>query len=256
MYVLAILLTLLMGCPRSSADEDAALSADGSTSVADAGLDSSRDAATTNVATDAATDDGHEAVASLDARTLDSDTLDDAGQDEVTVESHCGDGVIEGGEQCEYGVNSDSQTCEGLQIGDVGFGANLVLCDGITCRWDAHACFQTTTCGDGVVEGDEQCDGTNMAGLQCANLKGYSQGTLTCDGFCGVDATLCEGPNGEICGNGKAELDEQCDGDDLNGATCATAGLSIGTPTCKSCNLDYSPCSGGCTHSQSGWICK
>src|SRR5690606_30232147 len=35
-------------------------------------------------------------------------------------------------------------------------------------------------CGDGVIEGDEECDGTNLAGKSCVDFEGFLGGTLGC----------------------------------------------------------------------------
>lgn len=52
-----------------------------------------------------------------------------------------------------------------------------------------------TVCGDGVVEGDEQCDGGNLAGQTCDGL-GYFGGDLACDS-CVFDTSGCTtGPGG------------------------------------------------------------
>jgi hypothetical protein len=53
-----------------------------------------------------------------------------------------------------------------------------------------------TVCGDGVVEGSEQCDGGNLAGQTCEGL-GYFSGDLACDGSCVFDTSGCTtGPGG------------------------------------------------------------
>jgi len=45
------------------------------------------------------------------------------------------------------------------------------------------------------------------------------------------------------CGNGIVESGEQCDGPDLNGQTCGSAGFSVGTLSCNSdCTFDTSEC--------------
>jgi hypothetical protein len=48
-------------------------------------------------------------------------------------------------------------------------------------------------CGDGVVDGDEQCDGADLAGETCTTLTaGFAQGgTLACKADCTFDTTDC-----------------------------------------------------------------
>ena len=45
------------------------------------------------------------------------------------------------------------------------------------------------------------------------------------------------------CGNGKAEIDEECDGADLRSATCVSKGYASGTLACDTtCKLNYTAC--------------
>jgi len=84
-------------------------------------------------------------------------------------------------------------------------------------------------CGDGRVTGMEQCDGVVPAGRTCeTETAGYVNGTLRCDPIaCILDARGCTLP---VCGNGRAEGMEQCDGADLRGVTCPEG--QVGKVTC------------------------
>jgi len=71
------------------------------------------------------------------------------------------------------------------------------------------------------------------------HFKGLSYGVLG-------SGTACVNPT-PICGNGVAEGDEQCDGSDLRGATCASLGfkggpLSCTTPPATTCLYDTTAC--------------
>jgi hypothetical protein len=46
-------------------------------------------------------------------------------------------------------------------------------------------------CGDGFVDGGEQCDAQDFSGRDCTNF-GFMGGQLTCDDECKVDTTMCE----------------------------------------------------------------
>ncbi len=56
-----------------------------------------------------------------------------------------------------------------------------------TCNSDLAAC-QTATCGDGVAEFGEACDGANLQGATCAT-EGLAFGTLACSGSCTLDTS-------------------------------------------------------------------
>lgn len=98
-------------------------------------------------------------------------------------------------------------------------------------------------CGNGVVDGSEQCDGTDLGGADCTTF-GFSTGTLVCDTSCLYNVSSCATPPGS-CGNGMAEGLEECDGSDLRAATCASLGYTGGGGlTCTAgCSYDTSSCS-------------
>lgn len=51
-------------------------------------------------------------------------------------------------------------------------------------------------CGNGVIDGNEQCDGANLNGFTCEAL-GNAGGTLQCDPVtCTFDTQMCEGGGG------------------------------------------------------------
>jgi Lamin Tail Domain len=50
-----------------------------------------------------------------------------------------------------------------------------------------------SVCGDGVKDGDEDCDGDDLGGLACADVSAnFDGGTLSCTPACGLDTTACE----------------------------------------------------------------
>lgn len=84
-------------------------------------------------------------------------------------------------------------------------------------------------CGNGVADGSEACDGTDLRGLSCETL-GLGLGTLACRFDCqDYDVSGCSNIG---CGNGVAEPGEVCDGLDLDGQTCASLGLPGGSLAC------------------------
>lgn len=142
----------------------------------------------------------------------------------------CGNGVIDAGEACD-GTNLQGSTCT-----TYGFTGGTLRC-ATNCQLDFTACTETSVvCGDGVVAGGEECDGTNLNGESCTSL-GYDSGTLRC-ATCAFDTSRCVS-TGPVCGNGLIESGEVCDGANVNGLSCISFGLSGGTLGCASDCLDY-----------------
>lgn len=111
---------------------------------------------------------------------------------------------------------------------------------GMACPGDPEP--PRSTCGDGVRDGSERCDGADLRGTTCESLR-LGTGTLACATDCTFDTSGCE----EGCGNGRVDFGEECDGDDLQGGTCQSVGFQDGDLTCGDhCELDQSGCRGGC----------
>lgn len=89
----------------------------------------------------------------------------------------------------------------------------------------------SSSCGDGVRQVSEVCDGTDVNGQSCTSL-GLEPGTLGCSSDCrNLDVRDCGKP--QDCGNGRVDATtERCDGTDLAGATCASQGYERGTLSC------------------------
>src|SRR5689334_10441335 len=67
-----------------------------------------------------------------------------------------------------------------------------------------------STCGDGVVDPGEDCDG-DVGDETCAS-QGFTAGTLACSDSCTLDVTACT-----TCGDNARAGAEACDGTDLAG---------------------------------------
>ncbi|MGM0555748.1 MAG: lamin tail domain-containing protein [Myxococcota bacterium] len=93
-------------------------------------------------------------------------------------------------------------------------------------------------CGDGVIEGDEICDGDALDGQTCSD-EGFAGGDLACNDACdGYVTTACTN-----CGNDTLDSGEACDGTALDGETCDSQGFDGGTLTCADdCTFDTSQC--------------
>jgi len=148
---------------------------------------------------------------------------------------YCGDGAVQPGEQC------DGRNLQGLTCAKLGLDAGELGCDSQLCIFDTSGCVPAMPdCGDGLIEPGEQCDGMNVAGLDCDSL-GLGEGELACSLECTFDTSGC---SKGACGDGTVDPGEQCDGDDLQGFDCPALGLGEGELVCDPvmCVFDTSGC--------------
>lgn len=99
----------------------------------------------------------------------------------------------------------------------------------------------TTTCGNGVIDPEEQCDGDDLNGQTC-DAGDRNPGGITCSATCQIDRSSCGG----FCGDGIQQATwESCDGSDFGGAGCSNhaPGSTGGTLACtNSCEADVTRC--------------
>ena len=94
---------------------------------------------------------------------------------------------------------------------------------------DSSSTGLAPVCGNDSVEGNEACDGLDLAGEDCVSL-GFDDGVLGCNADCsGFDTRACEQAE---CGDDLREGDEVCDGTDLGGETCISQNYGEGTLSC------------------------
>jgi fibro-slime domain-containing protein len=124
----------------------------------------------------------------------------------------CGDGVINGTEQCDDGNTTPNDGCSAACRLEPGFAC-------VTQAAMPNSVCHKTTCGDGLKEGFEQCDDGNL---------------IPYDG-CSPTCTLepkCNGTGGctGVCGDGLVFPPEECDdGNTISGDGCsATCTLETG----------------------------
>lgn len=79
------------------------------------------------------------------------------------------------------------------------------------------------SCGDGVQQEHELCDGVDLDGHDCTTVGGgFREGTLACNATCdGWDTSGCVSPG---CGDAVLDNGELCDGANLDGQDCTTVG--------------------------------
>jgi len=142
------------------------------------------------------------------------------------VAARCGDGVLAGFEACDDGgrcnggsdtactadadcvAAGDGDACE-ARAGD-GCSPTCQLEDGFACPTPGAAC-EATECGDGVVEGTEDCDDGNLF---------IGDG---CTPFCTREPSCSGGTCAAVCGDEVVFAPEECDdGNVLDGDGCSS----------------------------------
>ncbi|MBU4315146.1 IPT/TIG domain-containing protein [Patescibacteria group bacterium] len=133
------------------------------------------------------------------------------------VSSTCGDGIVGSGETCEIGDTSVGASCT-TSTSLSGFYVTECnsTCTGYTTPTDALC--DPLSCGNGVIEGAEQCDDGSLNGSY---------------GFCGAD---CTDADRVYCGDGSLAGGELCD----CGAVTPPGGAAYGGGACSILNGVYS----------------
>ncbi len=195
-------------------------------------------------------------------------TLDPSG----CVRESCGNGSIEGMEECDDGNTDNGDGCSAACTVEPGWScpsagmACVQLCGngsidegeacddgndrggdgcsdtcqvepGWACATAGMAC--TPLCGNGAIDPGEECDGSDFGMVTCEG-RGFGGGMLRCTSSCTIDTSGCSS-----CGDGSVDPGEECDGTNLAGHSCTTRGFSGGNLACASdCTFDTSMCTG------------
>gem|GEM_PF-4985751 len=121
--------------------------------------------------------------------------------------NQCGNGIIEGQEQCDDGNSENNDGCS----------SECKVDEGWQCKGEPSHCVKLNKCGNGIIEDQEQCD------------DGNSENNDGCSSECKVDeGWQCKGEPSHCvklnqCGNGIIEGQEQCDdGNSENNDGCSS----------------------------------
>lgn len=132
--------------------------------------------------------------------------------------AECGNGSVEGGERC------DGDDLAGASCSSLGLPDGTLACAPAGCRFDTSGCGgHVPTCGDGVADRGEECDGQDLLGLDCTDL-GYRSGTLTCSSSCRLDASACVSPPASSCNRCR---ERRCDEAYRQCADAPSCGLAV-----------------------------
>ncbi len=176
---------------------------------------------------------------------------DECGYDTSACVKWCGNGSLNKivGEVCD-GEKFGGETCETL----VGPGSTGTLkCINGCMAIDTSGCSKPAECGDGKLNGSEECEGEQFANGKstCTAWDSkFTGGTLVCNANCTVDTSHCS--TDPVCGNNIVEDGELCDGTKFSGNKTACSTLFpdkyvSGKVKCtSSCQYDVSDCAGSC----------
>jgi cysteine-rich repeat protein len=227
-------------------------------------------------------------ILDIDGNRLDADFIDVDGNvlDSFSIvktppAAVCGNGAVEGTEQCDdaNGSNTDAclNTCVSATCGDGFTRAGVEQCDDANAN-NGDGCLNTcvlTSCGDGFVNaGVEQCDDANADNTDaCLNT---CQDAICGDGFVRAGIEQCDDANGvqtdaclnscqnPTCGDGFVRAGiEQCDDanadntdaclDSCQDATCGDGFVRTGIEQCDDANaVETDACLTTCTSAVCG----
>jgi hypothetical protein len=197
------------GCVEVLTDIDPDCRPDGATSVAD---DASTDDSTATTASSvSSTEDGSVTTSGpATSSTTDPMTGDESGTTGTVAE--CGNAMREGDEACD-GTDLDEKDC-----GDFNLGKGVPECNE-DCTFNFLPCDLEEDCGNGIIEGMEDCEEGNLGDATCESLPEFGGGDLSCDQMCHFNTSACTACLGALVA---CESDGQCCNNDCSGlGTCA-----------------------------------
>ena len=110
--------------------------------------------------------------------------------------AYCGDGVISGPEPCDAGpLGMPDDTEDDRFVGNAtcrsfGYQFGALMCTNSCNLIDLAGC--SGRCGDGVLQGDEACDGATHAVQESSCSAIGEHGAMACDSYCQLDTDACE----------------------------------------------------------------
>lgn len=162
----------------------------GDTTTGIGGTDASAEGVTSNATITSATGASAEATAGPTTGVTTTTTEADTGTTETGGDPVCGDGFIEGDEECDHGtkgaVGDCTADCKLNTCGD-GMVGGREECDSTPGCSDACT---LPTCGNESLDPNEECDGNDFGGLDCSSF-GLGAGALQCSD-CEITTAGCK----------------------------------------------------------------
>ena len=167
-----------------------------------------------------------------------------------TAETLCGNGKLDGDEQCDKSLYADNKTtCANW---DSKYTSGNVSCNS-DCTVNFAACSEAPVeqCGNGILDAGEPCDLNAFADNKtaCADWDGkYTSGNVSCNPNCTVDYSACSEAPVELCGNGTLDDNEPCDlnafADNKTACTDWDSKYTSGNVSCNNdCTVNFAACS-------------
>jgi len=127
----------------------------------------------------------------------------------------CGNGVIDISEDCDGSLFGSINECTDYPE----FTSGNLFCNPVTCQLETTQCRARPTCGNGIIDSGESCDGIDFGPLDgtCTNFKSdflggkFTGGNLLCTSNCQLSTENCQGTIG-VCGDNIINIGEECDG--------------------------------------------
>ena len=137
-----------------------------------------------------------------------------------------------GGElECTYGRECDgniSRTCVDGKWVEVECKDNAPICD------EKYGCMKANyECGNGFIEGDEECDGAVLNGRTCSDVNPQLAGDISCTAECKYDFSKCETVECQNCEKRcVGDVYQMCSGNAWTDAMdCASLGVKCDPST-------------------------